>query len=263
MQHIQRHAKKCFLRKANTRGTGDTSHTYPLPWPHLQKPGQNLEPPWNRAAGLHLLQRVVKNLTGADFSTKDFLAGVEDSIAFYVQALTERNVEQLQSVMYPKLYHKVCQALSTLPASSQLLINIESIRQMKLRGVNSVVGSAESDDKHTISWLGQRVITSQRRLEDMLDSRKGGFNFELAREIGKEASMSKMEFLMSVTFSTKEKFAILDEDGTLLEGSNKFRDGFHLWRFGSDVLWDSNYPFEWKLLDINNHLYDDPQSEEI
>ena len=235
--------------------------TYPLPWPRLQKVVPS-EPPWNKAAGFHLLDRVLRRVTGAEFKTNDFLDGAEESIGSYIHLLKHRNTEVLQDIMDSKLYDNIFQSLSTIPSTSQILIDVESIRHIKLTGINSVIGLADPDDMHTISWLGQTVVTSQKKLEDVMDVQKNSFSFQHAREIGKEATMMNMEFTMTVTFNTKEKYAILDDTGALIEGSNKFINGHHIWKYGSSVVWDNyDYPFEWKLYDINNYLRDIQKSE--
>ncbi len=191
-----------------------------------------------------------------NFKTTNFLEGVEDSIGSYIHMLKNRNTEVLQDIMYPKLYNNIKQSLSMLPSSSQMLIDIESIRHVNLIDVNSMIGSADPDDAHTISFLGQTVITSQKKLEGIVESQKDGFNFEHAKEIGKEATMTRMEFIMTVTFRTKEKYAVLDDKGTLIEGSNKIVNGYHMWKYGSVVDWDADFPLEWRLYDINNYLHD-------
>lgn len=236
------------------RGIG----TYPLPWPHLQKQFPSTTPPWNKVAGLHLLNRVIKSATGGEFKAKEFLEGVEDSTKCFVQSLKDRNLDVLKEILHPKLYHKVFHSLCQLPPTSQILTDVESIRHLKLTNVNSIVGTANSDDEHTISLFGQTIVTSQNQMEELLESQKGtSFDYELAKKIGKEATMSHMEFILTVTFTTKEKFAILDNDGKLIEGSNKFINGNHIWKYGSTVLWDNDYyPFEWKLYDINDYLQD-------
>ena len=231
------------------RGIG----TYPLPWPHLESHDQSVqELPWNKTVGLHLLKGITQGISGTEFKVKDFLEGVELSIKCYVQALKDRNYEVLQEIMHTRLYHKVFNSLSLLPSSFQMLIDVESIRHLKLKGIHLQLGKAKPGDEHKLTYFGQTVVISKKKLEEIgVD----GFDWNVAKEIGDELMKEQSKFLLSVTFSTKEKFAILDDNGRLMEGSNKFINGHHIWKYRSTVMWDNDYPFEWQLYDINKYIH--------
>ena len=245
-------AKSAFIIR-RTVGSRTIGTAFTLPWPHLPRSlsASSREPPWNKAVGLYLLKGMTKEKGSAEFEVKDFLEGVEESIECYIRALKDVNVELLQEIMHPKLYHKVFHSLLMLPSSSQMLIDVESIRHLKLRGVNLFLGSAKPGDEHKLSYFGQTVVLSQKQLEEIgIDK----FDLNMAKDIVEKLTSEELEFVLTVSFSTKEKFAILDDSGKLIEGSNKFTNGFHIWKYGSSVLWNNDYPFEWKLYDINNSL---------
>ena len=82
----------------------------------------------------------------------------------------------------------------------------------------------------------------------------GKITVKTAREVAENAMHSHMEFGLTVTFQTKEKFAVMDRDGRIVRGSNKFRNAYHVWRFHSHVHWDGDYPFQWEVSDINCFL---------
>ena len=228
---------------------------YPLPWPHSSRPYSSSESFLNRLAGLHLLKRVVRNLTGIEFVPGEFLEGAKDAIHHITKLLSLPDQhEKLKGLLHPDLYKPMISSLTSLPESSQIYVDIESIRHLKLIGVNSVVGSANPDDEHIISWLGQKIITSQSKLENLMET-NGRFTIEAAREIGKEATLAKMEFLILVSFNTKEKFVVIDKNNETLQGSNQLVDGYHLWKFGSEIYWDSEYPLQWTIYDINQYLF--------
>ena len=231
------------------------TNKYPLPWPHLPKQFQNDDPAWNRLAGIHLIKKVVSNVTGVVFKTTDFLDGVKDAILHFAEAIKSSNNNELKETLHPDLYDVITASLNSIPLNSHTHLDIESIQNLRLTAANSIVGTADQGDEHTISWLGQKIITSQSKMETLLSSERSKFTIEIAREIGKEAGLSRMEFILSVAFSTKEKYAILDEDGGVIEGSNQFIKSHHLWKFGSHVYWDDEYPLEWQIYDINNYLH--------
>ena len=227
---------------------------YPLPWPHSSRPYSSSESFLNKLAGLHLLKRVVRNLTGTEFVPGEFLEGAKDAIHHIAKLLSSPDQhEKLKGLLHPDLYKPMISSLTSLPESSQMYIDIESIKNLKVTGVNSIVGSASPDDKHTISWLGQKIITSQSKLENLMET-NGRFTIEAAKTIGKEATLAKMEFLLLVSFNTKEKFVVVDKNNETLQGSNQFRDAYHLWKFGSEIYWDNEYPLQWTIYDINQYL---------
>ena len=228
--------------------------SYPLPWAQHSVPFSVREPFKNRLIGLFFLKRIA-NTHGYKFEVSEFLQGAKEAVFTVAEALSSperRNI--LQSVLSPHLYTAVRQSLENLPSGSRMHLDVESIRHIQLRCVNSVVGATEPGDEHPLEWLGQRVIASKSELQ-ALERADTKITFQTAREIGMTAAGIHMEFQLGVSFKTKEKFAVLDSGGQVVEGSNQFKDGYHLWRFGSTVSWEGDdYPFSWTILDINNHL---------
>ena len=227
---------------------------YSLPWVHYSRPFAIKEPFWNRLAGLFLLRRV-SNMLGHSFSTSDFLIGVKEAIYVMADVMADQERhDQLDHLLDLSLCSVVRNSLNLLPQNARIHLDIESVRNLQLGTVNATVGLADSGDEHVIAWLGQKVITSQSKLQSLMEQ-DAKFTFQRAREIGLEASYSRLEFQLGVHFSTKEKFAVLDEAGRVVKGSNQFKDCFHFWKFGSQVSWDSDeYPFQWTILDINNYM---------
>ena len=227
---------------------------YSLPWVQYVRPFAAAEPFWNRLAGLFLLRRVA-NMLGHSFSTSDFLVGAKEAIYVIADVMTDQERhDQLDYLMDPALCSMVRNSLKLLPENAHIHLDIESVRNLQLGTVNTIVGAADSGDEHIIVWLGQKVITSQSKLQSLMDQ-DAKFTFQSAREIGLEASYSRLQFQLGVHFSTKEKFAVLDEAGRVVKGSNQFKDCFHFWKLGSLVSWDSDeYPFKWTVLDINNYM---------
>ena len=233
------------------------SPAYVLPWSQHAKPLSQREPLVNRTVGLFLLRRIAGS-HGYSFSISEFLEGVREAVFSLAGLLSspERH-ESLQTVLDPRLYDNVRSSLERLPDGARMHLDVESIRQLQLACVNSVVGATEPGDEHTFSWLGQRVIASRTELRAM-DEIDAKFTFQSGRELALEAASTHMEFQLGVSFRTKEKFAVLDRSGEVVAGSNQFRDCYHFWRFCSTVEWnaDIDYPFSWIISDINNHLTD-------
>lgn len=228
--------------------------SYPLPWPQHSVPFSVKEPFMNTFLGLFFLRRIA-NTHGYTFKVSEFLQGAKEAVFAVAGALSSPERRSiLQSVLSPHLYTTVRQSLESLPDGSRMHLDVESIRHVQLSCVNSVVGATEPGDEHPLEWLGQRVIASKSELQ-ALERADTKITFRTAREIGMAAAGTHMEFQLGVSFKTKEKFAVLDSGGQLVEGSNQFKDGYHLWRFGSNVSWEGDdYPFSWTILDINDHL---------
>ena len=231
------------------------SSIYVLPWSQHTKPFTDKESLLNRAVGLFFLRRIAGS-HGYSFSVSEFLEGVKEAVFSLGSVLSSpEKHNSLHTILHPRLFESVRSSLDQLPHGSRMHLDVESIRQLQLSCVNSVVGATDPGDEHTFQWLGQRVIVSQSELRAM-DEIDAKFTFQSGRELALEAASTHMEFQLGVCFKTKEKFAVLDRGGEVVTGSNQFRDGYHLWRFCSTVEWsgDIDYPFSWTILDINNHL---------
>ena len=227
---------------------------YPLPWAHHSGPVSPREPLVNRLIGLLLLRRIARSC-GYTFTVSDFLHGAKEAVFSVAQTLSSPGSrDSLRGVLSPALYAGVSRALECLPGGARMHLDVESIRHVQLSCARSVVGATSPGDEHTLEWLGQRVVASKTELQAMHET-DPKYTYRLAREIGVNAAQTHMEFELGVSFRTKEKFAVLDVNGKVLEGSNQFRDGYHLWRFGSDVVWDrEDYPYSWRVTDINDYL---------
>ncbi len=232
----------------------EVNGAYPLPWNHNRKPLRPNDPYLHRQVGLFLLRRVA-NLHGSNFSVSEFLHGVRDAVYSLAKAITDQETHsQLELFLGRRLCSAVRRSLGALPENAHIHLDIESIRNMHLSSINATVGMADQGDEHVISWLGQSVITSQTGLQNLMDE-DSRFTFSKAREIGKEATFSRLEFRLGVSFGTKEKFAVLDEEGRVVMGSNQFRDCFHFWTFSSLVAWETDeYPFQWIIVDVNDFV---------
>ena len=242
----------------NDSNFDDTPHQwgelYPIPWMRYNKPVKVLEPLWNKLTGLFLLRRIA-TLHNHSFSVAEFLSGVKDAVYTLANVITDSSMRHnLDQLLEPQLCKSVQQSLDLLPQKAHIHLDIESIRALQLSSVNTVVGSTAPGDEHIIALLGQKIITSQARLQDILDQQDEDFTFKNARELGKEATFTRLEFSVAVSFATKEKFTVMDENGRVVMGSNQFQDCYHLWRFVSLVPWGTeDYPFMWTISDINNY----------
>ena len=238
----------------STSGTGSKT-TYPLPWPVRERAEKaESEPIWNKLVGKFLVRRIMKNL-GFDFSVGEFLDGTKYAVHELASmiASSERH-EEIAHVTSADLYQAIHSSLCLLPPSCLIHLDVESVRNMEMVGFNTVAGKAESGDQHVISGLGQKVVTSQSRMQDISES-LSTFTTHQARDIALEASMARLEFRLSVAFQTREKFAVLDSaSGVVIQGSNQFVPCSHLWVFGSLVDRDADYPLKWTIIDINNFL---------
>ena len=233
----------------------DGSFNYVLPWSQHTKPFSERESFLNRTVGLFFLRRIAGS-HGYSFSVSEFMEGVREavfSLAAVVSSPDKQN--SLQTILHPRLFERVRYSLDQFPEGARMHLDVESIRQLQLSSVNSVLGATEPGDEHIFDWLGQRVIASRSELRAM-DEIDAKFTFQSGRELAVEAASTHMEFQLGVSFKTKEKFGVLDRSGELVEGSNQFRDCYHMWRFCSTVEWsgDIDYPFSWTILDINNYL---------
>ena len=250
-----RKLSRVFLSARSLSSSVSGSTSYQLPWVQNSEPFADREPFLNRAIGLFLLRRTA-NSHGHAFSVSEFLQGVKEAVFSLADILSspERH-GSLPDVLSPDIYAGVKRSLSSMPIGSRMHLDVESIRHLQLKCVNAVLGATEPGDEHVFEWMGQRVLTSRTQLKEM-DEMDSKFTFQMGREMALEAASMHMEFQLSVSFKTKEKFAILDSAGSVIEGSNQFKDCYHIWRFGSTVSWDGDrdYPFIWTVQDINNYL---------
>lgn len=238
------------LRHYSTN-TGCHDNNYPLPWPHHTKMTfPSGDPLFHRLAGLFLLKRIIK-ASGYKFNTTEFLSGVKDAITSFSKLIFSDNWNVLKDIVHPDLYTPLSASLSSLSLKPHL--QLETIRNLSLIGVRSIVGVAPPDDRHVISYMGQTLITSQSKMESLMYS-NGKVTVHSAKEIGEQATAANMEFVMTVSFNTRERYYVTDTEGTVVGGANKIRSSTHQWTFGSVVNWDSEYPLEWKIYNINNYL---------
>ena len=242
------HCSSCVFKNGQSN--------YPLPWPYLEERPIGINGGiLNRSAGIYLLKSVTKTI-GTDFKTSSFLIGVKDAIYCVSDLLGSPNRElqcSLEAILDRELYQAVRSSLDSV-ADCRVHLDVESIRQLQLVTVNSIAGAAVPDrDQHEICWLGQTVVTSQAEMERVFED-SGKITVKTAREVAESAMLSHMEFGLTVTFLTKEKFAIMDREGRIIQGSNKFQNAYHAWRFRSRVNWDGDYPFQWEVADINCFL---------
>ena len=252
--HTRRYLLLRCLTHSSEAGSIDGS-SYTLPWRQYPTPFFNREPFINRTLGLFLLRNIASS-HGYSFGLSEFLEGVKEAVFSLAGILsTPGRQDALSTVLHPRLCETIQSSLDGLPDGSRMHLDVESIRHMQLSCVNSVIGATEPGDEHTFTWLGQTVIASQSELQAM-DDIGAKFTFQSGRELAMEAAHTHMEFQVGVGFKSKEKFAVLDSSGEIVAGSNQFRDCYHLWKFTSDVEWetDIDYPFTWTILDINNYL---------
>lgn len=236
------------------RMSASCSDDYPLPWPHFDKPFPVGESPWSRLAGLFLLKRLLLNHGDHHFSLSELLQGVRDCVFHVAAVLSDpvRHVE-LREIVHPDLHRTLQSALQGLPSSARLQVDIESLQHLRLAAVNTIIGDAPQDDTHTISLLGQKIITSQKAMEEVIENRDR-FTAQTARNMGREAFLTKIVIQFMVSFSTTETYSIIEEDGRILMGSNTPREACHIWKFGSAFDWGSSYPLQWTIYDINQYL---------
>lgn len=242
-------------RVKGVRCFSDGHKGYPLPWPHNTAPIITKEPLWNKWAGLFLLRRVIKQRTGQPFAMSEFFFGVKEAILAFTNALKQTEQRSnLGSFLHPSLHSAVEESLAKLPEGAQIQLDVENIRNMQLTSANSIVGTAPPGDEHVIAWIGQKIISSKSKLGDVMKPEEGNFTFEKARELGREAAYNRLEFQLTVSFVTRERFLVLDKVGHIVAGFREHQDSHHLWKFASVLDWDSDYPFQWKVIDINNYV---------
>ena len=208
--------------------------------------------------GKFLIRRIMNNL-GFDFSVAEFLNGTRHAIHELAGMLaTRERHEEISQVTSAELYQAIHSSLALLPSSCHIHLDVESVRNMEMVGFNTVAGQAASDDQHVVGGLGQKVVTSQSRMQHISEN-LSSFTTHQAREIALQASMARLEFSLSVAFQTREKFAVLDTaSGAVVQGSNQFVSCSHLWVLGSLVDRDAEYPLRWTIMDINNFLHSVP-----
>ena len=233
------------------------SNPYPLPWPHHTQEPRPTDRLLQRLVGYFLLSKIIRKW-GYVFDRREFLDGAKEAILSVTELLFSNERSKLDQLLQPKLFKAVNSSLSSLPPDSRGQLEIESISGLKLAKVMSVMGTAPPDDEHVVLWLGQKIVTPKSKMEEFRspDSSKGlQITFKLGSEITLEAVNNRMEFFLTVSFLTKEKYMLLDKDEVVLEGTNKTRSGYHQWIFSSTVDWDNeDYPFSWRIYDINNYL---------
>lgn len=228
---------------------------YPLPWPHYSAPIITKEPIWNKWAGLFLLRRVIKQRTSQPLVMSEFFVGVREALFALTSALKQTEQRSnLRNFLHPSLFSAIEESLLKLPEGAQIKLDVENVRNMQLVAVNSVVGTAPPGDEHVIAWIGQKIISSKSKLDDIMKSEDGKFTLEKARELGREAAYNRLEFQLTVSFVTRESFAVLDKVDQILVGSREPQNSHHVWKFASVLDWDSDYPFQWTVMDINNFL---------
>lgn len=232
-----------------------SSSEYPLPWVHLPKPLPMREPLKHKLLGLFLLRRVA-NMHSCHFSRSDFLLGVKDAVYFLSEVIASRaKHDQLELLLQPELHREMADSLGALPENAHIHLDIESIRHLQLVSANAIIGAAEPQDEHVITWMGQKVIASRSKLGTLMEE-DSKLTLNRARQIGAEATYTRLEFQLGVSFNTVEKFAVIDEAGKVVQGSNQFRECFHYWKFSSLVPWETDeYPFQWTIADMNDYLH--------
>lgn len=208
--------------------------------------------------GKFLITRIMKNL-GFDFSVTEFLNGTKHAIHELASMIaTRERHEDISQVTSAELCQAIRSSLSLLPSSCHIHLDVESVRNMEMAGFNTVAGQAALGDEHVVSGFGQKVVTSQSRMEGISEDLTS-FTTHQAKDIALEASMARLEFSLSVAFQTREKFAVLDSaSGAVIQGSNQFVSRSHLWVLGSLVDRNADYPLRWTIMDINNFLHSHP-----
>lgn len=227
---------------------------YPLPWPYFATQVSSRDSELSRIAGLCLLKRLlVKN--GHSFNLFDILQGAKQCVHDVGEVLSNSSMHsELENMFHPELYSAVREALQARPHPSTMSVYVESVNNLRLTAVNVIIGDAEPNDRHTISLLGQKIITSQKQMEtiqsDMTNNR---LTIHTAKGMGQEAFLKKLEVCFTVSFMTKEKI-VIEEEGRVVSGLEKLRQAFHVWKFGSVFDWDNDYPLQWSIYDINYFL---------
>ena len=192
------------------------------------------------------------------FDRREFLDGAKEAILSVTELLFSNERSKLDQLLQPKLFKAVNSSLSSLPPDSRGQLEIESISGLKLAKVMLVTGTAPPDDEYVVLLLGQKIVTLKSKMEGFKppDFSKGlQIASQLGSEMALEAFRNRVEFFLTVSFLTKEKYILLDKDEVALEGGNKTRFGYHQWIFSSTVHWDNeDYPFSWRIYDINNYL---------
>ena len=237
--------------KRQLSGGQESETHYPLPWPVLTR-RQQTEPWLHRLAGTYMLKSLITGQTGGKFSTSEFLEGAKNAIETIVEALP--TPDKLENLVHPRI-HKAISDSFRLAHTPALEMEIDTIDELRLSGVNFVGGVArDPNERHVVAWMGQKLLINKSRLEEIVSDNKR-FDTRLAKEIGKEAALTRMVFFLSVSFRMRERYVLRDvANGNVLQNSNGFKTGFHFWRFGSEVLWDEPYPFQWRIYDINRYL---------
>ena len=233
--------------------TEKTGEYYTLPWPHYTEPLARRAPLLHRLAGQFLLHRGSK-LLGSEFSTTEFLLGVGDAVKGYASVLNERRYQDLETMFSPSLYKAIDSSLHRLPVETELIIDVTAIKGQTLCSVNTTIGDANPGDEHAIKWLGQTVLTSKSRMMEIFEG-ESRFTYRDAHALGTEATLSRLKFVLGVSFLTRACFKVVDSTGQILQGHDQYIDEFHYWKFTSLVDYDREYPFEWIVVDINNFMH--------
>jgi hypothetical protein len=161
----------------------------------------------------------------------------------------------LGNLLHPTLYKAISDSLSSLPDSNNIHLHLDKVKDMRLVSINSITGTVpDPDDRHVVAWLGQKIIASKTKLDNIVSS-NNQFTVYTAKELGKEAALTKILFILSVSFKAKEKFVITEtETGNIVQGVDQYKNVHHIWQFGSEVSHHESYPFHWRVYDINRYL---------
>ena len=229
-----------------------SSIEYPLPWPHNSRPIARRAPLLHRLAGQFLLHRGTKRL-GSDFSTTNFLLGVSDAVRAFTDALGENRSDGLEAMLSPPLYKSIDSSLRNLPPRATIDMDTSVVKGQTMCSVSTIFGDATPDDTHSVEWLGQKVVTSKSQMMKIVEG-GSSFTFKNARALGTEATLSRLEFVLGVSFFTRTCFQVVSDTGQVVQGHNQYVDDFHYWEFSSLVHYDRDYPFQWTIANINNFL---------
>ena len=228
-----------------------SSQRFPLPWPS-QTAGFTRDSFFNKIAGYTMLNRHLSNGGQQKITFSELLDGAEECVHHMANVLSNTSMHSdLELLLHPNLYSAVQTALEAEPEPREMSIRMLSLYDMRLLALNTTFGHAEPDDRHVISFLGQKLITSQKQMDAAFSSHdpsnKLKFTLDDAKMIGFEASMKKVDITFTVSFRCKEKI----EMGTL----DEIRTAYHVWKFWSAFKPNNkDYPLQWIICDINNFL---------
>ena len=224
-----------------------SSQRYPLPWPReaADFPVGTL---FSKIAGFSMLNRLLVNNGHQQIRSSELLEGANQCVHHMADVLSSSSMHsELEHLLHPNLYSAVWAALQAMPQPHQLLVHLLSLNELSLLAVNCTFGNAAPDDRHVISFLGQKLITSQKQLDATYSSMSSSkFTMNNAKELGLEAAVKNIDISFTVSFRRKERVVIdtLDEVYTAC----------HVWKFWSVFKSDNDYPLQWTIYDINHFL---------